>query len=362
MRGFEFFKKLKKSLWRHNEDEGNLLFYWPSHEASVAAISDGYTPSDDFVARLVKSYRFSVGSFREDEQDIWRYIDERRRNIHEKLIRNDRDLGRFLANPRDNELFYGMDELCSSLKPRFTSSDIVDRILRLGEAVGARRSWSPENLPLSRLREKGPSEANLNDELDKISKAIGVDLQFKPVFADSRGVKSDRGIVEIRALDAVYQAHRIRQLGGNIALEIGGGVGRTAYFALQFGASQYSIVDIPLSLIGQALYLAGALGEDSVQLDGESNANAKILLFSPANFPSAAFDVALNADSFPEILPDQVRKYLKNISEQARILISINHELSELRVYDEFHTLAERFPYWMRKGYVEEVVRFQRPA
>jgi hypothetical protein len=80
------------------------------------------------------------------------------------------------------------------------------------------------------------------------------------------------------------------------------------------------------------------------------------------------FDLVLNQDSFPEMAPATVRDYLVWIRSCAKRLLSINHEskppygrdLAHASVPEEIarvggFELHDRYPYWLRRGYVVEV-------
>ena len=61
-------------------------------------------------------------------------------------------------------------------------------------------------------------------------------------------------------------------------MEIGAGMGRTAYYMCKFGLSDYTIVDLPMSNVAQAAFLSRVMGEDQISLAGEDrSANVRIL-------------------------------------------------------------------------------------
>jgi hypothetical protein len=83
------------------------------------------------------------------------------------------------------------------------------------------------------------------------------------------------------------------------------------------------------------------------------------------------FDLVLNQDSFPEMHPTTVRDYLGWIGRVCSgRLLSINHESRTtngdvlrrggvpmiIEEHGGFERL-DRFPYWLRKGYVAELYR-----
>jgi hypothetical protein len=61
-----------------------------------------------------------------------------------------------------------------------------------------------------------------------------------------------------------------------------------------------------------------------------------------------------------ELAPETARSYCKAIKVWAAMFLSINHEHDPLTVRDLFSDIglaAIRSPYWMRRGYVEELFR-----
>ncbi len=52
-------------------------------------------------------------------------------------------------------------------------------------------------------------------------------------------------------------------------LEIGAGLGRTAYYAWRAGIRHYTIVDVPLTAVAQADFLGRTLGPEALTLAGE---------------------------------------------------------------------------------------------
>jgi hypothetical protein len=162
---------------------------------------------------------------------------------------------------------------------------------------------------------------------------------------------------------ALYQAWRIWQLAGKRRspriLEIGGGLGRTAYYARKFGVTDYTIVDIPMTLVAQANFLGRNLGAQSLHLYGEDiHAPHAIKLLPPSAFlqSAAQYDLVLNVDSMTEMAQDTAQAYCDAIHARATIFLSINHEGLDFTVAELMPGgMFQRSPYWMRPGYVEEL-------
>lgn len=207
-----------------------------------------------------------------------------------------------------------------------------------------------------------------------IEKGLGVELQFPDIYPHAIGLMSSKGVVTYRAIQSLYLAFRLQNLmksnglrGGSVC-EIGAGLGRSAFYANMMGIKDYTIVDIPITLMAQGYYLMQVLGEDSVVLPGEeANSRDKIKLILPNEFFSSdkRYDIIANVDSLTELGEDLRSQYLGKISKMTPIFLSINHEVNSSRV-NEFIRRKEiidfnisRYPYWMRNGYAEELISFK---
>jgi putative sugar O-methyltransferase len=142
-------------------------------------------------------------------------------------------------------------------------------------------------------------------------------------------------------------------------LEIGAGLGRTAYFAQQFGLRDYTIIDLPMTNVAQGYFLGRTLGQETVSLYLEDRPGVRIL--PPSAFLEATdrYDLVVNVDSLTEMAPDTARAYCRAIKARAGTFLSINHEHNRFTVGDlcaELGMVADsRTPYWLRRGYVDEV-------
>jgi hypothetical protein len=78
--------------------------------------------------------------------------------------------------------------------------------------------------------------------------------------------------------------------------------------------------------------------------------------------------ICFDADSLPELDRNTAERYLDEIAARASAFLSINHEANAFTVRDLLQkrddvVSYERFPYWMRRGYAEEIIRFlERPV
>jgi hypothetical protein len=231
----------------------------------------------------------------------------------------------------------------------------------LAEAVGARPLWNPEGQTARCGIE------NSDAMLSAIESAIGSEIRCPNPFPGEFGLRTSRGVLAYKVPMAIYQAHKLRSLSrmanGARILEIGAGMGRTAYYAKALGLTDYTTVDIPMGIVAQACFLAAALGPDSIWMAGDPPArnSGKIRLLAPDDLETSAerFDIILNADSLTEMSFEQALFYFQYSLTNAKILFSINHEANSFRVGDlpaaaHFAGCSLRHISTMRPGYVEE--------
>jgi hypothetical protein len=338
---------------------------------AVGAFSKGESVADDkqLIDRLVASY----ARRREAPSGQWSEIFmTRHSDIHEAFSSGNRHrIEEILRDPITSDLMYGFDSTAKSLRAgglriedRRAPALTLDALATFAEAIGARPLDFPENYYVGRLR-----EIRADDIIDEIEKALGFGLRIPNPYPEEYGLDSKRGVISYRVPQAVYQAWRISRLVAGIAnpkvLEIGGGLGRTALYARQFGITDYTIVDIPISSLAQGYFLGRTVGEQNVALFGEPGGADKIKLISPGSFFEGAerYDLIVNVDSLTEIGKAAAEQYWNAIQQRAARFLSINHEANEFTVAQLIGSREySRMPYWMRNGYVEEVVAFQRTS
>jgi hypothetical protein len=174
-----------------------------------------------------------------------------------------------------SNLFYGFDgtviEFVQTIKRHLNEGKTIaklphDHLLRAAEIMGA--------LPYEHIDGGGP-DGNIvsygsmpTDEIiDAIDRHLGVSLKFPNPFPDEYGIQTSRGIVSCHVPHAIYHAWRIREFvkskNNPRVLEIGGGLGRAAYYAWQLGIKDYTIIDLPLTDVSQAYFLMRTLGDDN---------------------------------------------------------------------------------------------------
>jgi hypothetical protein len=336
--------------------------------------SEAPVAGDDsqLIDRIVDAYRLAIQTPLGNPDSMWLHgpLLENRRDIHEAIIAgNVASVQALLRDPGSTDLLLGFENLTrsfrsehlQSLDPRAFAFGQYLNLLRLCEAVGVRR--------VRHYDQPDPPQPEIEDLLVRLDQLFGFRVEFPNPFPDEWGVATKRGISSYRAPHALYQAWRIWQVVRRIksprVLEIGGGLGRTAYYARKFGVLDYTIIDIPMSLVAQANFLGRTVGPNQLQLHGERKIRAScIKLLPPREFLTMikGYDLILNVDSLTEMARETAQAYCNAIHQCARAFLSINHEGLPFTVAELMpHGFDQRSPYWMRPGYVEEV-SLQVPA
>ncbi len=350
----------------------------PESLAAVSAQTVEMQPDDLAITeRIVHSYRRTAIINQNLGNSMWQlFFETRHQSLHRMFLTGTlNEISNILQNPHQSDLFYGFDNLAASLLPGFASPDAkqahaticLDSLVRFAEAIGAVSLDNPEHyhyIPAIPLQ--------ADAIIDKINNMLGVQIVFPNPYPFENGLYTSYGIMSYRIPQSLYQAYRLKQMLKGIknprVLEIGAGLGRTAYYARLLGICDYTIVDIPFTAISSGYFLARTIGEENVLLSGEMalDKDQRVKILTPAEFlaSNGAYDLILNADGFTEMDPIIAKTYWQHIEKVTPIFLSINHEANAYTVkslIDKSDHVAEvtRYPYWMRKGYIEEIVRFK---
>jgi hypothetical protein len=342
-------------------------------------------PEDVAIAsRLLAAYRVARERASQSDGhgrvDLWSMIRDQQRSFLAILDRNEpAELAEHLCNLArhdiGNGILQGRREYQRLQRDgsyrRFLGLNAKDKLVALAEAVGALAVENPE---------QGSYGKNMASDPDvlvpAISERLGIEIAPPDLDGGLLKLRTSRGLFGERDLNAVFTASLLaRMLRGaprKRICEIGAGTGRVAYWCLRFGLGPLTLVDLPHVNVVQAYYLLKT--GSNVVLEGEalaSGTNVVRVLSSHALDAGLGdrYDVVLNQDSFPEMHADTVREYLRWTAHSCDgVLVSINHEsrseyglgrrhISVSAIADELgtHVRIDRYPYWLRKGYVVEV-------
>jgi hypothetical protein len=356
--------------WHHRYRD-RILFHHPYRLAGSGAEVRTVPVADDraLVERIVAAYRRAASTPLGDVRNMWLTdLAGVKSDAAQLLDQPDLEsIGEMLRDPASWKLLHGFDFYV----PLEKADDWVawwhlytyDALLQLCRATGARRVEYPEaHVDFA----EAPDPEDLLTTLDEM---LGFRVDFPNIFPGEAGLQTSRGVISYRAVQALYQAWRIKHTlsgpGAARVLEIGAGLGRTAYYAVKMGVAQYTIIDLPLSSVPQGYFLGRALGEGSVALWGEEG-RASVRILPPAAFGdlNEQFDLILNCDSLTEMSEATARAYLAGAPRLTRTFLSINHEFNPFTVQSLYHRdsriRAWRSPCWVRKGYVEELLDLSR--
>jgi len=318
-----------------------------------------------------------------ENDDIWKTI---KNNHHSKLIsvleNSEIDQAEeFFLNICKTEAIMGFmchfqyNELINDeQKLRYEAIQTLDILCRLAEAFGV--------LPLE-CPEQGYWGRNINCDINKIivdlEAVLDSEIQSPKAGGGTFGLKTIRGIISRKDCIAIYQAFRLAKILDNAFFEsiaeIGGGTGTLAFHLYKRGFRNLKLYDLPQVAALQSYYLIKSLPNAKIRLFGEKNQNEDdsitiLPYWDFSNSEKNSYKLVLNSDSFPEIEKEIVTQYLMDIKKNSDLFLSFNQESSAFMWEKEQGTqhiikdlITEvggfnrkyRFPFWMRRGYVEEL-------
>lgn len=342
--------------------------------AKMARVEVGKKPNPSLITRIKRSYRLALSrSPTPEDSALWSMIGAKQADIHDALMSDDDQLLlALLSDPQSTNLYYGVDNLAKDVMAILIGdtwkdgyADLKSQIDDLLVALGDEDLFNPAGGNSYPYKNK-PELRSVEEAVRTLDQHFRGKLAFPNPFAGEFGIATSKGVISYRAIQAIYQSLLARRHAAHTCLEIGGGMGRTAYFGHLLGLN-YTIIDLPMTVVGQALFLASVLGEDAIWLIGDTAPrNNRIALLPPSELHSVGqVDVVLNVDSLTEMGEKTATDYLAWISANCETFVSINHEANYFKTAElcqSFYpsSLRSRCPYWLRTGYVEEVFSFER--
>jgi hypothetical protein len=319
--------------------------------------------SSKLANRIFTAYRLCHADKAIGRSKTWNFINAKKRSIHDAILNGEPVAA--LDDPASSNLFYGFENVFADFTKQMKtipvaregySSGVMRIVTLLAEAIGTKRVWCNEH-PAEK-----PADPSIESMLDDVSQRLGIQIDFPNPFPDEFGLATSRGITTDRAIQAVYQAWRIKQLAkqyGPRVLEIGAGLGRTAYYARKLGITDYTIIDLPMTNVAQANFLGRVVPAESISLFREDHRADAIKILPISEMKTlTAFDVVANTDSFTEMGTGSMLDYANSFVAHGKVLWSVNHETNRETV-GNLAPLKQRcigrFPYWLRPGYVEEI-------
>lgn len=344
----------------------------------------------DIAERLLSAYaacRADEVKSRTVGLDIWSSIRKLQQRYLETLDEADPEaLASYLCNMASHDATIGIVQgdgehrwLTDSEDYRaFKALSIKDKLISFAEAVGAIRCECPEQGAWGEAM-----HADINDIILSLQGVVGVDLAPPNVEGQVFKIRSRNALLHDRDLHAQFAAWAMRDITGEGAAvcELGGGVGKAAYWSERFGLGPYTIIDLPHINVLQGFYLLKTLPSDRVRLYGEVVNDPSVTVwphFAMAELADKEVDLVFTQDSLPEINRETAIDYIKSAKRVSRHwFFSINQEAAVAYNQDFWAEAGEgdpkqnvvgdlvamtggfrrvmRAPYWMRKGYVTEL-------
>ncbi len=337
-----------------------LLAAYQTGEARAAAHPSGSRP-DVWTMIGQQQTGFAAVVERGDPQLLARYLcNVSRHDASVGIVQGDGEYERVVRDPGYRD---------------FLALIAKDKLVSLAEAVG--------HLPVENP-EQGVFATNLHADADAlvagIAQRVGIDITPPEIDGGLLKLRTRHGLFGERDANAIFTAWLLRRLadrlGGSGVCEIGGGSGRVAYWSRRLGLGPYTIVDLPTVNCVQAYYLLASLPDDAIALYGEGSPQAAPdVTVWPSHaldeLPQQTFSIVLNQDSMPEMDRETVDEYLRWCGRVCTgLFVSINHEsrpayggnLRHVSVPEAAAAvggleLVDRYPYWLRRGYVVELYR-----
>lgn len=319
------------------------------------------------VRRVRDAYKKAYKTFSSYGESQWGTLDSWKSTIHHLALEgSDEELTAALRDPASTELFYGFD-LIGAERTQMLQADesfqqreaqlVANAIELLASAMGATRVNNPE------APDHRPPEKYTSQELVSLINPIAY-AEFPNPFPNEFGLKLKSGVANLRAVFALYQRYRSLQVmrisNSNSILEIGAGLGRSAYYCHTAFVKDYTIIDLPLTNLAQGYFLGRTLGPESISLFGEERRSGRIQILPPICLRDIKADLVVNVDSLTEMDQEAATMYVRHALDTAKVFLSINHEVNRFTVNQLVKKHAPfvelmRYPAAMRPGYIEEI-------
>lgn len=362
--------------------------HWEGLNAPVAYNRARLATGDEdrnLVVRIIEAYCRTVDENFYGDDSMWQLFRKRQGDVHAALVQHDVEaVTQILRHADRSDLLFGYEmyrfaerqpdehEAPSLLVHDVTAQEganmTMDQLTRLAEAIDVVPLEYPEGeygvaWGVSLLLD--PDEV-----ARRIEERVGFELPIMPVQSGLAGLAIRDGMVNNRTISAAYCVHRMGQLLGDTAgcvLEIGPGLGYTVVYADRLGVKDYTVVDLPMTNVAQAYFIGRTVGEERIVLEGEPGQDRddaiKIRTPTVLREQQRHFDLIVNVDSLTEVGRERAAEYARWIYRSAPLFLSVNHEANGFAVGDIFKGLGavvERFPFWLRNGYAEEIIRAPR--
>ena len=382
MANFQFYKSYLRALrdYFYQRNEIKKSFFLPIDKINNRDFPNSFVTKPIQQIKFDKEFISRMRAILQKKTEVshhWQemYDLENLGDFHQGLLKmNDEDFFYQIANPSKNNLHFGFGDICKNILENqkvtyfYLNKSVYDTIFRISCSLGI--NSVPETYHYLKFNFDSPDTM-----LQEIFNELGYKTDFPNIFEGEFGLKTSLGIVSFAPIQQMNHSMKILEFSktNNIKnpriLEIGAGLGLSAYHARNFNIKDYTIVDLSLVTLSQSFFLANTIGKDNIiigdeikQLDiNDIKIKEKIKLIQSSNLELIPdnIDLILNCDSITEMSNEHAEIYIKIASNKSKYFLSLNHEGNISHVYDLFKNTPfkriYRVPTWYRNGYVEEL-------
>jgi hypothetical protein len=327
--------------------------------------------SDKLIERMKKilSNKIKVSGHWVDMYDIGN-----KENTFTKLLAMDnKSFYNELANPHKNNLHYGFGDISHNAINNHRVADfyidktVYDTVFRICCSLDIEPY--PETYHFHNFNYK-----KLDEMLENIFKKLGKKSNFPNIFIGEFGLKSKFGIVSFAPIQQMYHAIKVLEFTKTLnkearVMEIGAGLGLSAYHARNFGIKDYTILDLSLGSLSQSFFFSSTIGEDNIIIgdevlnykdtDEDFKNKLKLIPSTSSELVPDNIDLVINCDSITEMSKEDAISYVNLAAKKSRYFLSLNHDNNKFKISDIFSNTpferVYRVPTWYRSGYIEEL-------
>lgn len=382
MAKFQFYRSYLRALrdYFYQKNEIKKSFFLPIDKINNKDFPNIFVTKPSQQIKFDKEFISRMKAILQKEAEVsyyWQemYDLENLGNFHQDLLKmNDEDFFYQISNPSKNNLHFGFGDICKNILENpninyfYLNKTVYDTIFRISCSLGINRV--PETYHYLKFNFDSPDVM-----LQEIFNELGYKTDFPNIFEGEFGLKTSLGVVSFAPIQQMYHAMKILEFSKtyNIKnpriLEIGAGLGLSAYHTRNFNIKDYTIVDLSLGILSQSFFFANTIGKENIIIGDEikqfhvndTKIKEKIKLIQSSNLELIPdnIDLIVNCDSITEMSNEHAETYIKIASNKSKYFLSLNHESNEFQVFDLFKNTPfkriYRVPTWYRNGYVEEL-------
>ena len=335
--------------------------------------------SEAICAEAIRAYKAGRINGSPPNSSVWKIHSDEVHSGFLKLLENGnaKQLSNYLSSLHRQTVLRGYDQH-AGITQKLDEADAhrnaygrqtYNALMQLGAALGVIREFNPEQPGNYPYLDSDQSE----DILGQCLSALGGIKALPSTGPGAYGLKTSFGSISFRHVFALGYLREIRTFLAQSSrrydqvVEIGGGLGRTAFHAAKDLGLKYTIIDLPAVGVTQYLMLRGngvsaSLWDNSIPTAGHVRLEHAYAQHDPARYKNALF---VSFDAFVEMGAETQDIYFDLMRAAEGDFLSINHEANKTMTHDgqrqnwnleRFadwgYRLGPRQVFWERAGYV----------